>query len=64
VEEDFAESFTWFILYDKPEGELVSHQKILFFYDYPELVAMRDEIREALPEDLLEAKKIAKKSLS
>lgn len=64
VEEDFAESFTWFILYDKPEGELVSHHKILFFYDFPELVAMRDEIRAALSEDLLAAKRLIGKSSS
>ena len=48
-EEDFAESFTHFVLEEKPTGELLSHRKIRFFYDYPELVRIRDEIRAVLP---------------
>jgi len=49
-DEDFAESFTQFVLQDKPEGETVSVQKILFFYDFPEMMEIREEIRSALPD--------------
>ena len=45
TQEDFAETFTFFILSEKPQGNLVLEQKILFFYDYPELVEIRDYIR-------------------
>ena len=50
--EDFAESFTVFVLKEKPAKSTVSFihsdQKILFFYDFPELVEMRDFIRSNL----------------
>ena len=62
--EDFAESFTAFVLKEKPtksavkilENRLeivvststIAGQKILFFYDFPELVEMRDFIRSNL----------------
>ncbi len=46
--EDFAESFAYFISDDKPTDGSVKSQKILFFYQYPELVAMRDQIRATL----------------
>ena len=50
--EDFAESFTVFVLQEKPTKSTVSFihsdQKILFFYDFPELVEMRDFIRSNL----------------
>jgi hypothetical protein len=49
-EEDIAESFTQFILYEKPEGTKKKDLKILFFYSYPELVEMRTRIREAVEE--------------
>lgn len=42
--EDIAESWTAFILQQKPTGNSIADQKILFFYDYPELVEMRNEI--------------------
>lgn len=44
-EEDMAESFTQFVLYSKPTGDTKKDQKILFFYDYPELVKIRTHIR-------------------
>ena len=43
-EEDIAEAFTFFILSPRPSGDIVAEQKILFFYDYPELVKLRDGI--------------------
>ena len=50
--EDLAESFTAFVLQEKPTKSTVdfihSDQKIRFFYDFPELVEMRDFIRSNL----------------
>lgn len=42
--EDIAESFTYFVFSPKPTGNSIAEQKILFFYDYPELVELRQEI--------------------
>ncbi|MEJ0053547.1 MAG: hypothetical protein WDN10_02355 [bacterium] len=47
-EEDIAESFTDFVLRAKPAGTLKKDQKILFFYQYPEFVTMRDSIRASV----------------
>ena len=46
--EDFAESFMAFVLREKPSAPTFAEQKILFFYQYPELVEMRDFIRSAI----------------
>lgn len=46
--EDIAESFTYFVLQDKPTGNSIADQKIRFFYDYPTLVAIRTHIRGEL----------------
>ena len=43
-EEDIAEAFTFFVLSPRPHGDTIAEEKILFFYDYPELVRLRDEI--------------------
>jgi hypothetical protein len=43
-EEDIAESFTFFVLTKKPEANKISDQKVLFFYEYPELVSLRLKI--------------------
>ena len=48
IDEDIAESWTAFILTDKPLGETISEQKILFFYDFYELVNLREHIRKGL----------------
>lgn len=45
-EEDIAESFSFFILAPKPAGDTIAEQKILFFYQRPELVALREELLE------------------
>jgi len=42
--EDIAESWAHFIFAPKPEGDTIAGQKVLFFYDYPELVSLREEI--------------------
>jgi hypothetical protein len=43
-EEDIAEAFTFFIISPKPAGDSIAEQKILFFYQYPELVELRETI--------------------
>ena len=43
-EEDIAESWTFFVLSPKPAGNSIAEEKILFFYQYPELVQLRSEI--------------------
>lgn len=43
--EDLAEAFGFFVFADKPDGSNIAEQKILFFYQYPELVELRTKIR-------------------
>ena len=43
-EEDIAEAFTFFVLSPRPNGDTMAEEKILFFYNYPELMQLRDEI--------------------
>lgn len=47
-EEDIAESWTFFVLAPKPGGDTIADQKVLFFYEYPELVQLREEILNSL----------------
>lgn len=42
--EDIAEAFGFFVFAEKPAGGTIAEQKILFFYQYPELVQLREEI--------------------
>ncbi|KND47116.1 MAG: hypothetical protein AB199_01650 [Parcubacteria bacterium C7867-004] len=47
--EDIAESFTDFVLQQKPVGTTsIRDKKIHFFYQYPELVKMRTQIRASI----------------
>lgn len=49
LEEDIAESFLYFVLFEKPEdNDSIINQKINFFYKYSDLVKLRKEIRENL----------------
>jgi hypothetical protein len=50
VDEDISESWTAFVLTNKPQKDSsgMSEQKILFFYDYPELIELREDIRNNL----------------
>lgn len=48
VVEDIAESFRVFVIEDKPTDDTIKSQKVLFFYNYPELVKYRDDIRSSL----------------
>lgn len=43
-EEDMAETFAFFVLSPRPAGDTIAEKKILFFYDYPELVQLREQI--------------------
>jgi hypothetical protein len=53
LEEDLAETFVAFVLRDKPtDTSTIVNQKILFYWDYPELVTLRSTIRENLPKAL------------
>ena len=47
-EEDIAESWIYFVFGAKPAGDTIAEQKILFFYDYPELVTLRQQILNGL----------------
>lgn len=40
-EEDIAESWAHFILNPKPINDSIAHEKLLFFYQFPELVQLR-----------------------
>ena len=42
--EDIAESFSFFVFSEQPDGDTIAEQKILFFYQYPELVKLRANI--------------------
>lgn len=44
-EEDFAESFVQFVMQSEPEGDSIKVRKVQFFYQYPELLSLRSEIR-------------------
>jgi hypothetical protein len=48
AEEDIAETWIYFIFSEKPAGDTIAEQKVLFFYDYLELVELRQEIRSGL----------------
>jgi hypothetical protein len=43
-EEDIAESFSFFIFSPKPSGAAIAEEKILFFYEYPELIELRTTV--------------------
>lgn len=46
--EDFAESFSAFILNQPKISSKIKDKKPLFFYDFPELVELRDDVRRNL----------------
>lgn len=47
-EEDIAESFMYFIFAPAPAGDTIAEEKLMFFYEFPELVQLRDEMMPAL----------------
>lgn len=46
--EDIADTFTIFLLGDRPAGRTVAEEKILFFWDNTDMVSLRNEIRNNL----------------
>jgi hypothetical protein len=46
--EDIAESWAYFILKPKPGNHTLANQKVLFFYEFPELVKLREQIARNL----------------
>lgn len=46
--EDIAECFTHFVIFDKPTGDTYANKKVQLFYNYPELVELRNYIRKSL----------------
>jgi len=46
--EDIAESFTYFVINPRPSWNTIADKKLLFFYDYNELISLRKEIRTNL----------------
>jgi len=44
--EDIAEAWTFFVLSPRPERTSIASEKILFFYEYPELIELRRQILE------------------
>jgi hypothetical protein len=42
--EDIAESFAYFVFSPRQSGNSIRDQKVAFFYDYPELVTLREKI--------------------
>jgi len=50
--EDIAESWSYFVLKPKPGSTSIANQKVLFFYDFPELVHLRERIAQNLCDQL------------
>lgn len=51
-EEDIAESWSFFVLKPKPGGKTIANKKVLFFYEFPELVRLREQIAHNLCDQL------------
>lgn len=54
--EDIAETWTEFVMRPQPTGVTVADQKVLFFYEYPELVELRSEIIQGVCQYAFEQK--------
>ena len=46
--EDIAESWSYFVLKPRPTGNTIADQKVLYFYDFPELITLREQIARNL----------------
>jgi hypothetical protein len=56
--EDFAETFAFFVLGKENDlSSSVKDQKIKMFYSFPDMVAIRTEMRNALSKDIIRARK-------
>jgi hypothetical protein len=54
--EDIAESWTEFVMQQKPTSTSIADQKVLFFYEFPELVQMREEIIQGVCQHAVDQK--------
>ena len=43
-EEDIAESWSFFVFAPMPAGDTIAENKVLFFYEYPELMQLREKL--------------------
>jgi hypothetical protein len=55
--EDLAESFAFFVLGNKSTGANEKEQKINFFYNFPQMIDIRNEMRNVLAKDIVRARK-------
>ena len=46
--EDIADTFAVFVLGGKPEGSTIAEQKLQFFWDDAQMVALRSAVRHSL----------------
>jgi hypothetical protein len=46
--EDLAETFTVFVMQDRPSGSTIADRKVLFLWNDPAMTALRDQIRTHL----------------
>jgi len=53
-DEDIAEAWLYFIISPQPAGDTIAEQKILFFYDFPEMVELREQIHNNLCASLMD----------
>ncbi len=56
-EEDLAESFAYFVLDNKTNGTKIKDKKTAFFYNYPELVQIRELMRQGVYSDVVRARR-------
>lgn len=54
--EDMAETFAFFVLENNPSTDSVRDQKIKLLYNFPDLVAIRTEMRNTLSKNIIRAK--------
>lgn len=57
-EEDIAESFAYFVLDGKNNGADIKDKKSAFFYNYPELIKVRESMRAGVYSDVIRSRKI------
>lgn len=53
ITEDMAESFADFVVKAKPQSNAIKDQKVKFFYQYPEFVSLRNNIRAVAAQEKL-----------
>lgn len=59
-EEDIAESFAYFVLDNKNENNEIKDKKSSFFYNYSELLDIRENMRQGVYNDIIRSRKLIK----